>query len=345
MAYLLRSAGVCLLLMSAAIAQTTSPTQRSSTTSPSFTLPAGTAIDVRMNETLASNTSTDGDRFTGTTSADITDANGRVVIPRGAEVNGRVITAKPSGRLSDAGTLELTINTIRSNGRVINLSTEPFVIQGKSHTKSNTTKIGGGAALGAIIGAIAGGGKGAAIGAGVGAAAGTGAAAATGKQEASVEAEAVLKFVTATEARVTSASPAQQRTPAQSEDKEPVLQRRENTTAASATNPAASGAENTAPRNVWAEDKADFYAFSLRDKRVLNNCLATNPATTNAVAAVPINKGTTLNAALQKSVRSLPLACDRELPALPNELERVIHGKQVLLLDPEGKVLDVLDLR
>ena len=66
--------------------------------------------------------------------------------------------------------------------------------QGKSHTKSNVTKIGGGAAAGAVIGAIAGGGKGAAIGAGVGAGAGTGLAYATGKQQAVFPAESLVTF-------------------------------------------------------------------------------------------------------------------------------------------------------
>jgi len=84
----------------------------------------------------------------------------------------------------------------------ISLSTSSYHIEGKSHAKSNTTKIGGGAAAGAIIGAIAGGGKGAAIGAGAGAAAGTGVAAATGKQEAVIPAEQAIPFTTTAAATV-----------------------------------------------------------------------------------------------------------------------------------------------
>jgi hypothetical protein len=66
--------------------------------------------------------------------------------------------------------------------------------KGKSHTKGNAEKIGGGTAAGALIGGLAGGGKGAAIGAAAGAGAGTGVAVATGKEEVRIPAESVLTF-------------------------------------------------------------------------------------------------------------------------------------------------------
>jgi uncharacterized membrane protein len=77
-----------------------------------------------------------------------------------------------------------------------------FHAEGKSHVKSNVTKIGGGAAAGALIGALAGGGKGALIGTAVGAGAGTGVAAATGKEEAVVHAETAITFTTTRNATV-----------------------------------------------------------------------------------------------------------------------------------------------
>jgi hypothetical protein len=76
------------------------------------------------------------------------------------------------------------------------VSTSAFRAKGKSHTKSNVTKIGGGAAAGALIGGLAGGGKGALIGTAVGAGAGTGVAAATGKEEALIHAETAISFTT-----------------------------------------------------------------------------------------------------------------------------------------------------
>jgi hypothetical protein len=365
-------AGVA-LVVSAAAQTSTSPgtqtknntpsvnTQSRSTVGSSVTLPAGTAIGVTVNETLSSAEAQQGDRFTGVVQSDVTLPNGSVVISRGAEVQGRVLSAKPSGRLSDAGELQLSINTIRSSGTVVNVSSEPFIVKGESHTKSNTTKIGGGAALGAIIGAVAGGGKGAAIGAGVGGAAGTGAAAATGKREAVVEREAVLTFVTAADTRVTTASSARPDAVTQSpgQDGEPVLRRRDGSTAdpTPANAPGAStsnvGGNNNTESSASSASKSGALpaaALSLRDKRVLSNCLHENAASfpagilTKSAASPALTKGTLLPANMSRQARSLPLACDRELPALPNDMERVVYGGQVLLLDANSRILDVFDL-
>src|SRR4030095_3236226 len=63
-----------------------------------------------------------------------------------------------------------------------------------AHKNRNIALIGGGAGLGAAIGAIAGGGKGAAIGALAGGGAGTAGAAATGKKHVRIPAESLLTF-------------------------------------------------------------------------------------------------------------------------------------------------------
>src|SRR5678809_1803721 len=84
--------------------------------------------------------------------------------PKGADVIGRVTDVHPTGRLTEPGELDLVLNTVSSGTVAESIHVEPLIIKGESHSKSNVTKIGGGAALGAVIGAIAGGGKGAAIG-------------------------------------------------------------------------------------------------------------------------------------------------------------------------------------
>jgi hypothetical protein len=93
--------------------------------------------------------------------------------------------------------LALDVASVRVGEHLYRLETTDFVERGKEGVGANrrTAKFaGGGAALGTIIGAIAGGGKGAAIGALSGAAAGTGTQALTRGQDVRIPAETVLNF-------------------------------------------------------------------------------------------------------------------------------------------------------
>jgi len=68
------------------------------------------------------------------------------------------------------------------------------VAHGGSHKRRNWGWIGGGTGGGAVIGALAAGGKGALIGSGIGAAAGTTTAFLTGKKDVRFSSERVLRF-------------------------------------------------------------------------------------------------------------------------------------------------------
>ena len=153
------------------------------------TIPAGTKVTVRMGSELSSATAKAGETWKGTVAKDVV-VDGNTVAKTGDDVTGKVTLAKSSGRLHAPGQLSVRLTSV--NGEAV--SSSPYGRKGKSHTKSNATKIGGGAAAGAVIGAIAGGGKGAAIGTLAGGAAGTGVAAYTGKQEAVIPAETVMTF-------------------------------------------------------------------------------------------------------------------------------------------------------
>ena len=159
------------------------------------TIPAETRLTVRTVSEISSGTAKVGDHFDATlTRALVVDGN--TVAKAGAPVKGKVTYVKTSGRLHEPGELTLRLTSVQVNGKMTSISTVGYHAKGKSHTKSNATKIGGGAAAGALIGGLAGGGKGALIGTGVGAGAGTGVAAATGKEEAVVPSETVLTFTT-----------------------------------------------------------------------------------------------------------------------------------------------------
>lgn len=146
-------------------------------------------MTVRTGSQISSGSAHAGDTWRGSLVRDVV-VSGKTVAHRGDEVTGKVTSAKSSGRLHAPG--QLTLRLISIKGQPV--SSSAYYRKGKSHTKSNVTKIGGGTAAGALIGGLAGGGKGAAIGAAAGAGAGTGVAAATGKQEAVVPAETVITF-------------------------------------------------------------------------------------------------------------------------------------------------------
>ena len=159
------------------------------------TIPAGTRLTVRVGSEISSGTAKVGDRFDATLARPLV-VNGKTLARTGTPVRGKVTSAKSSGRLHAPGELTLRLTGVRINGRMVPISTTAHFAKGKGHTKSNATKIGGGAAAGALIGGLIGGGKGAGIGALAGGGAGTGVAVATGKEEAVVPAEAALTFTT-----------------------------------------------------------------------------------------------------------------------------------------------------
>jgi len=155
------------------------------------TIPAGKRITVRVGSELSSGKATTGQGFEGALANDLV-VDGKTVARAGSTVHGKVTSAKSSGRLHAPGQISVRLTSV--NG--IPVQTASISRKGGSHTKSNATKIGGGAAAGALIGGLVGGGKGALIGAGAGGAAGTGVAAATGKKEAVIPAESMLTFTT-----------------------------------------------------------------------------------------------------------------------------------------------------
>jgi outer membrane biosynthesis protein TonB len=157
------------------------------------TIPDGTEIAVRLNDTLDSGTAQAGQTFHGTLAQPIT-VDGQRVLPTGADVEGRVVEAKNAAHFSGASSLTLQLTSLSVNGKSYQVSSDQWTKQGNARGKNTAAKVGGGAALGAIIGAIAGGGKGAAIGATVGAGAGTGAQAVTRGQQIHLDPEAVVNF-------------------------------------------------------------------------------------------------------------------------------------------------------
>lgn len=154
------------------------------------TVPAGTKIEVRTNDTIDMKNSSDGRIFSGVVNQDVMDSAGNLVIPRGA--NAELIVRNVSSK-----DMAVDLESVSANGRRYVVAASEYDRGSKDGLGANkrTGKyVGGGAAIGAIIGAIAGGGKGAAIGALGGGAAGAGAQVLTRGRSVRIPAESVLTF-------------------------------------------------------------------------------------------------------------------------------------------------------
>ena len=156
-------------------------------------LPAGTHLRVRLDQDLGSKISQTGDSFTATVADDVT-VDGQTVIAKGARADGTVVDAKPLGRFKGGASLQIRLDRVHTTfgSYPVETSTIDHAEEGKG--KKTAEYAGGGGAVGALIGGLAGHGKGAIIGALAGAGAGTAGSAFTGNQQIVLPAETLLTF-------------------------------------------------------------------------------------------------------------------------------------------------------
>lgn len=156
-------------------------------------IPAGTAVVVRLIDPVNSETDSLGQTYRASVDQTVM-VNGQTLIPRGADAVATLVDAQKSGHIEGKTVMTLDLKNLTVNGRSYDISTAGVSQASDSRGARSTKVIGGTAALGAIIGAIAGGGKGAAIGTLAGAGAGTAAQVATSGQKVKVPAETRLTF-------------------------------------------------------------------------------------------------------------------------------------------------------
>lgn len=160
------------------------------------TVPAGTRLHIALIDSVGSAKSSPGDEFTASLVEPIV-VDGKTVVTKGTRVRGRVADANESGRVKGRASLSLVLTSITPGGKNIALETKPYVAVAEATKKRDAAIIGGGAGVGAAIGAIAGGKKGAGIGALVGGGAGTGTVLATKGKDINYPPETRLSFALA----------------------------------------------------------------------------------------------------------------------------------------------------
>lgn len=166
-----------LLLAAGALAQTTR------------VVPEGTEIKVRTDTAIPAKPAANA-KYAGTISSDVSSQSGAVVIPRGSRAQ---LVAMPTADGKDTD-LDLRSVTVSGKRYLLETSTQAKSSpEGLGVNKRTGKYVGGGAAVGAVLGALLGGGKGAAIGALVGGAGGAGAQVFTGRKK-ELPAETELSF-------------------------------------------------------------------------------------------------------------------------------------------------------
>jgi hypothetical protein len=159
-------------------------------------IPSGTEVSVRTNQDIDSGSASVGQKFEGMVANDVSGSSGEVEIPKGSNAE-LVIREVNAGGITKAPEMALDLSSVEVHGKRYLVNTSTIQQQGTGNLGANkrtAEMVGGGAVLGTLIGAIAGGGKGAAIGAAAGGATGAGAQVLTRGKEVKVPAETILQF-------------------------------------------------------------------------------------------------------------------------------------------------------
>jgi len=137
-----------------------------------ITIPAGTFVTVRVDQTLSSDKNQAGDGFSASLARPLI-ADGLVVARQGQALGGRVVDAKKAGRVSGVSHLQVSLYSLTlADGQQVPVETALTSITGPTSKGRDAGAIAATTATGAAIGAAAAWGTGAAIGAGAGLVAG-----------------------------------------------------------------------------------------------------------------------------------------------------------------------------
>lgn len=136
-----------------------------------YTVPAGTHLSVRLDDTISSETNRVEDPVTATLASPLYIGPARV-LPAGSVVSGDVVGVQPSGKVKGRASLAVRFRTLTARGHEYPIVANVSRVAPATKAE-DAKKIGIPAAAGAVIGAIVGGGKGAAVGGAIGGGAGT----------------------------------------------------------------------------------------------------------------------------------------------------------------------------
>lgn len=154
-------------------------------------LPAGTSLQVTLNDALSTDQSKQGDEVRATVTTPVKDSSGQTLVPTGTTVVGEVTGVAASPHAGEPAAIRVDFNRLELAGGETSISSE--ITDTQPEVNQNYGRAGKGAAIGggsgAILGAVLGGSlKGAVIGGLLGAGAGTAISLGTGDVQAALPA-------------------------------------------------------------------------------------------------------------------------------------------------------------
>jgi hypothetical protein len=150
----------------------------------------GQELDVRLRTPLSSDTATVEQRFETTTVVDLMQ-DGRVLVPAGSVVQGVVSGVDKAGRIDRNGSLTLSFDRMRVNGRDRDIRANATQLFESRGIRDDAGRAGIGAGVGGVVGGIIGGLQGAVLGAVIGAG---GAIAATDGKDITLPAGSIIRI-------------------------------------------------------------------------------------------------------------------------------------------------------
>jgi type IV secretion system protein VirB10 len=176
-----------------------------------LSIPAGTRVPIALKQAISTKGNQEGDAVYAETTFPVVAPDGRVLIPAGTYVQGRISHVKRGGRIKGKAEVLMHFTTlIYPSGYTVllpgsverapgvdksSVKDEEGTIKSDSQTGEKVGAIATGAGSGAVIGGVTNGGKGALIGAGVGGAVGTAIAMLTRGNDIKMDAGTTLEMV------------------------------------------------------------------------------------------------------------------------------------------------------
>ena len=160
----------------------------------SVSIPAGTNLNIRIDQRISVKDSRAGDTFTGEIVEPVLAGDNSMLLPKGTAVGGVVDVSHRRGHFKGSSTLELRLTSMTLNGTLYPLDTRDLDRSKKGKGKRSAAMIGGGTGLGMLVGGVATGGVGLLVGGLVGGGAGTAAAGLTGNRDIVIPAESIVNF-------------------------------------------------------------------------------------------------------------------------------------------------------